>query len=129
MRPPQLLLAAGLLLAGLPACSPEPWAVLGAVDVVSIVVLGRSLGDVGVSAVTGRDCSVVRLDRGQTYCTPRNQPPPPEPFCTRSLGTVDCWANPEVLPGPQRFVADAPPPTEAQDRYRRARWPKALNAN
>ena len=72
---------------------------------------------------------MVRLDRGQTYCTPRNQPPPPEPFCTRSLGTVDCWANPEMLPAPQRFVGDDPPPTEAQDRYRRARWPKALTAN
>ena len=118
-----------LLLASLPACSPEPWAALGAADVVSVVVLGRSLGDVGVSALTGRDCSVVRLDQGRTYCTPRNQPPPPEPFCTRSLGVVDCWTNPELLPGPQRPVGDAPPPTEAQDRYRRASWPKALNAN
>lgn len=124
MRP--LLL---LLVAGLPACSPEPWAALGAADVISVVVLGRSLGDAGVSALTGRDCSVVRLDQGGTYCAPRNQPPPPEPFCTRSLGVVDCWANPDALPAPQRPVGDAPPPTAAQDRYRRAPWPKALNAN
>jgi len=124
-----LLLLLACLLASLPACSPEPWAALGAADVVSVVVLGRSLGDVGVSALTGRDCSVVRLDQGRTYCTPRNQQPPPDPFCTRSLGVVDCWTNPEVLPGPQHPVGDTPPPTAAQDRYRRASWPKTLNAN
>ena len=123
-------LVAGLSVAVLPACSPEPWAALGAADLVSVVVLGRSPGDVGVSAITGRDCSVVRLDRGQTYCTPRNQPPPPEPFCTRSLGVVDCWANPEaLLPAPQRPVGDSPLPNAAQDRYRRAPWPKSLTAN
>ena len=110
------------------ACTPAPWAALAGVDLAAIVVFGRSVGDLGVSALSGRDCSVVRLSRRQTYCAPLEGPPLPGPFCTRSLGTVDCWDDPAALPGRYRGVADAPPPTAAQDRYRRAPWPKALTA-
>ncbi len=92
----------------------------------SVIVLGRGVGDVAVSAVTGRDCSIVRLDKGQTYCAPRDTTPPPQPFCTRTLGVVNCWADPGLLPPDQHEVADAPPPTEDQLRYRAARWPKSL---
>lgn len=46
-------------------------------------------------------------------CAPWTKPvePPPAPpaFCTRSLGVVDCWANPEALNSPPpRGVADGP---------------------
>lgn len=111
------------------ACSPEPWGVLAGVDVVSVAVLGRGVGDIGVSALSGRDCSVVRLERGQTYCAARDVAPVPGVFCTRSLGTVDCWDDPANLPGRYGGVGDAPAPTAAQERYRRAPWPKALTAN
>jgi hypothetical protein len=111
------------------ACTPAPWGALIAADLATVAVFGRGIGDIGVSAVTGRDCSVVRLDRGQTYCAPLEGPPAPGPFCTRSLGTVDCWADPAELPGRYRSIGDTPPPTPAQDRYRRALWPKALTAN
>ncbi len=89
------------------------------------MVLGRGIVDLGVSAVSGRDCSIVRLDRGQTYCAP-NEPPVAPPFCTRTLGTVDCWTDTALLPQPQRGVADIPPATPAQERFQRARWPKSL---
>lgn len=92
----------------------------------SVMVLGRGVEDVVVSAVSGRDCSVVRLEKGQTYCAARNPVPPPQPFCTRSLGTVDCWADPALLPERQTEVGDTPPPTPDQLRYRAARWPKSL---
>lgn len=78
------------------------------------------------SAVTGRDCSIVRLDRGQTYCAPRDPTPPPQPFCTRTLGVANCWADPALLPPDQHELGDTPPPTEDQIRYRTARWPKSL---
>lgn len=123
MRAAVILLA--LAAAG---CSPEPWGALAGAEVASVVVFGRGIGDLAVSAVSGRDCSVVRLDRGQTYCAPRDTPPVPPPFCTRSLGVVDCWVDPAALPGHYRGVADAPDPTPAQDRHRRAPWPKALTA-
>lgn len=118
-----------LLALGVAACSPEPWGAAAGADLVSVVVFGRSIGDIGVSALSGRDCSVVRLDRGQTYCAPRDELPVPSPFCTRSLGIVDCWANPAALPAPYPGVADTPPPTLAQQRHRAAPWPKALNAS
>lgn len=110
------------------ACSPEPWGALVGADLASVVVFGRGIGDIGVSALTGRDCSVVRLERGQTYCAPLDGPPLPGPVCTRSLGVVDCWTDPDKLPGRYRQVADGPAPTPAQERYRRAPWPKALTA-
>ncbi|MBC7801050.1 MAG: hypothetical protein H7Z10_10540 [Gemmatimonadaceae bacterium] len=110
----------------IPGCAAEPTGAFLAADVASVVVFGRGIGDIGVSAITGRDCSVVRLDRGLTYCAPRDLPPTRGPFCTRSLGVVDCWADPAALPAPQQEVADGPAPTDAQDRYRRARWPKSL---
>jgi hypothetical protein len=118
------------LVAALPGCGPwtEPVGALAGFDMASVVIFGRSIGDLGVSAVSGRDCSVVRLDAGQTYCAPRDSPQRPGPFCTRSLGVVDCWADPGLLPAPQREVADTPGPSTQQLRYRAARWPKALNA-
>ena len=115
------------LLFGIPGCA-EPVGALAAVEVASVFVFGRGIADIGVSAVSGRDCSIVRLDRGLTYCAPIEPPPAPGPFCTRSLGVVDCWINPEALPAPQRPVADGPAPTPAQEQYRHARWPKSLNA-
>src|SRR4051794_8988667 len=119
-----------LLLPVLPGCAgwTEPTGALAAVDIVSVVVFGRGLGDLGISALSGRDCSIVRLDRGQTYCAPRDGPTRPGPFCTRSLGHVDCWADPGLLPAPQREVADTPGPTPEQLRYRAAPWPKSFNA-
>ena len=114
----------------IPGCAHwvEPTGALAAADVASVVVFGRGIADIGVSAISGRDCSIVRLDRGLTYCAPIDPPPDPGPFCTRSLGTVDCWISPAVLPMPQQPVADTPPPTPAQEQYRHARWPKSLTA-
>jgi hypothetical protein len=49
---------------------------------------------------------------------------PPE-FCTRSLGTADCWTNPDALNGqPVRGIADGPTVlTPAQEAWRTRRWP------
>lgn len=113
-----------LLLAGCSHRSPGP---LVAAEAASVVVFGRGMGDIAVSAVTGRDCSIVRLDRGQTYCAPEDAPRPAQ-FCSRSLGTVDCWANPDAFAVRPRGVADSPAPTAAQQAYRAAPWPKALTA-
>jgi len=107
----------------------EPTGALAAADLASVVVFGRGIADIGVSAITGRNCSIVRLDRGLTYCEALETAPALGPFCTRSLGVVDCWSNPEALPGLPREVADGPATTAAQERYRRAPWPKALTAN
>ena len=56
---------------------------------------------------------------------PASRPPPsPPPFCTHSLGTVDCWSNPAALNGPPaRGVADGPQTlTPDQEANRKAWW-------
>ncbi len=98
---------AGLpLLLLLPACGLEP--ALGPAVVAggaSVILTGRTPVDHVVSWATGADCSVVRLERREPYCA-QPTPPAPVPFCTRSLGAVDCWTAPGAVPG--RGVADPP---------------------
>ena len=108
-----------LLLPLLAGC--EPLGIGAAATIGSVAVIGRTPVDALVSVVAGQDCSVVRLDRGQSYCKPEEAPPAPPPFCTRSLGRIDCWAEP--IPG-RRGVADGPATlTVAQDAHRTRRWP------
>lgn len=113
------------LVAAMAGCTPALLP-LAAADTASVVVFGRGIADIGVSAATGRDCSIVRLDRRQSYCAPLEPPYGPAPFCTRTLGNVMCWADPErfaLLPSP---IADGPPLTAAQEANHAARWPKSL---
>ena len=116
-----------VLLIALCGCA-EPAGAFVAAEAASVLVFGRGIVDIGVSALSGRDCSIVRLDRGMTYCAPRDSPADRTPFCTRSLGVVDCWADPGLVPGSPRGVADGPEPSAEQQRYRAARWPKTLSA-
>ena len=100
---------------------------VGALGGLEIAAFHRSIPDLAYSAVTGRDCSVVRLDRGESYCRPIAPPVPPQPYCTRSLGTVDCWADgaamanqaPQVAQGPVKLTAE-------QEWWRTAPWPANL---
>ena len=116
-----------LLLPLLAACHTlptTPLAVLAGVEAASVVVFGRDVGDIVVSAASGRDCSIVRLDRGKSYCRPLDPPPARPAFCTRSLAGVDCWSNPEALPAHTREVADGPRVLTPEQEARRTRkWP------
>jgi hypothetical protein len=95
-----------------------------AVAVVGIEIPQRSPGDMVVSAITGRDCSVVHLDKREPYCRPMERAPEPPKFCTRSLGVVDCWAVPADVPNSPRGVADGPRwLTPEQEARRTMRWP------
>ena len=91
------------------ACALEP--ALGpaaAVGAASLVLTGRTPVDHVASLVTGQDCSAVRLERRLPYCAPHQGPPASQPYCTRSLGAVDCWTAPPLGSAPQRGVADPP---------------------
>ncbi|WP_207540443.1 hypothetical protein [Sabulicella rubraurantiaca] len=98
-----------LLLLLLPGCDgPAAVATVG-VNVAALMVTGRTVPDLVVSGVTGLDCSVVRLDRRLSYCASREEVARHIPYCTRSLGSVDCWVTrPAAIPQP-RGVADTPP--------------------
>jgi hypothetical protein len=113
-----------LLLAGCGMTPEGLTTVVGGVGVGSIAVIHRSPFDAVWSVLTGKDCSVVRLDQGKTYCRPVEPPPPPPPYCTRSLGVVDCWADPSKVPGIGPNVADGPRTLNPQQEADRTRgWP------
>jgi len=117
------LLATPLLVLPLAGCLETAGIVLGA-SVAAVPLTGRTLPDVVVSVLAGADCSLVRLDSGKSYCAPVEAPPAPPMVCTRSLGTVDCWSNPEALGVPVTEVADgARSLTPAQEAHRTRRWP------
>ncbi len=87
----------------------------------SVAVIQRTPIDALWSLATGKDCSAVRLDRGQSYCRPVEPPPGPVPYCTRSLGVADCWADPDGHPP---ALGDGPSTlTPAQEADRTRRWP------
>ncbi|MBY0339354.1 MAG: hypothetical protein K2X11_22260 [Acetobacteraceae bacterium] len=109
----------------LPACDGPALVATGGVTVASLTLFGRAPADVLVSGATGRDCSIVRLDRGLSYCAPPEAPPEPAPYCTRSLGRVDCWVTPPAAIPLARGVADGPSGlTPAQEARRSAPWPR-----
>ena len=112
-----------------PAAYPValPLGIALAVEGTSVAVFGRGVVDIGVSAVTGRDCSIVRLDRHQTYCAAREQLPGPSPLCSRTLGGVTCWVDPDKFPIRPQQVADTPEPTKEQVQRVEGRWPTSLN--
>jgi hypothetical protein len=90
----------------------------------SVATIQRTPLDAVYSLVTGKDCSLVRLGQGKTYCRPVEPPPEAPPFCTRSLGVVDCWQDAASLPGRPRGVADGPATlTPEQEANRVRRWP------
>jgi hypothetical protein len=94
----------------------------------SVTTIGRSPLDAVYSLATGRDCSVVRLDRGASYCRPQEPPPEAPAFCTRSLGVVDCWQDPASLQPRYRGVGDGPGTlTPEQEANRTRRWPLTVH--
>ena len=97
------------------------------VEAASVAVFGRDVVDIGVSAITGKDCSLVRLDRQQTYCAARDRLPGPAPYCTRTLGMPQCWANPEAFATLPRQLADTPAATADQARQAATGWLGVLN--
>ena len=111
-----------LLPLSLAACDPASLGAAAA-GAGSVVVIGRTPVDAAVSLARGRDCSVVRLERGLSYCRPEEPPPAPPPYCTRSLGRVDCWREPPLALPMQRGVADGPTTlTAEQEAHRTRRW-------
>jgi hypothetical protein len=120
-------LTAMLAAACVAGCVPATIYPLAAGLGVEVAIFHRTVPDLIYSGISGRDCSLVRLDRGESYCRPVAPPLPPQPYCTRSLAGVDCWAHPELMPNLPRQVAQGPHElTPEQERIRVARWPADL---
>ncbi|MBE7209925.1 MAG: hypothetical protein INR65_02810 [Gluconacetobacter diazotrophicus] len=94
-----------------------------------VSIFHRTVPDTIYSAITGRDCSLVRLDRDESYCKPIDPPVPPQPYCTRTLARVECWDTPDPVVASRLPPSVAQGPTaltREQDRFRLARWPASL---
>ena len=121
-----MVMALAVSVAGCVGTTPPPSASFGAaIAVGSIPAIGRTPVDAVVSVVKGQNCSIVHWDQGKPYCTPTQPQPDPPPYCTRSLGVVDCWADPAALPNRPPEVADGPrtlTPTQEKDRTKG--WPE-----
>ena len=119
---PILMLAFALSACG--AATAPGVNIAAAASLATIPAIGRTPLDAAYSVLAGKDCSIVRLSNGQSYCRRPDPPWDAEPFCTRSLGTVDCWSNPEAFGGPLTKVADGPKqPAAEQEAYRKRSWP------
>lgn len=93
-------------------------------NVLAITTIHRTIPDAVVSLVTGKDCSMVRLDEGKSYCRQPRPLPPPPPYCTRTIGRVTCWSDPAMLPDHAPQVAEGPDVlNSAQIASREPRWP------
>jgi hypothetical protein len=112
------------LLVLLGGCGADPTVLAGAaVGVVagSVAVIQRTPFDALWSVATGWDCSAVRLDQRKSYCRPVEPPPAPVPYCTRSLGVTDCWADAAGRPPAQGDGPNTLTPAQEADRTRG--WP------
>ena len=114
----------------LAACGVPGNPVTVAANLGAVPVFGRTLPDLLYSGLSGRDCSMVRVEQGRSWCREAEPPPVPPVFCTRSLGIVDCWASEAAQPLPaRRGVADGPQHlTEGQERHRTRGWPGLMPA-
>lgn len=123
LSPLAMALSAILLL---PGCDAAVSVIGGmaATNIGTTMVIGRTVPDAVVSVVAGRDCSAVRLDRGLSYCVPEEAPPVPPSYCTRSIGSIDCWRQPPLaLPLPRGLADGQAGLTPTQEAHRRRRWP------
>lgn len=58
------------------------------------------------------------------FCAALQPPPAPPPYCTRSLGAVDCWTRPPLTLPPRPNLADGRSVlTDAQEARRTQCWP------
>lgn len=117
-----LLLAVTALLTG---CGVGPGVGAGiaiGTNIISLATIHKTIPDALVSLVTGRDCSLVNVDRGKAYCRPPLPPPPPPEYCTRTLADVMCWSDPHVIPNQAPALVELPfPLAKAVDEARRAK--------
>lgn len=106
-------------------CVPATVIPLTAALGADVAIFHRTMPDTLYSAITGKDCSLVRLDRGESYCKAVDPPVPPQPYCTHTLGAVMCWSKPESMPGiPTQIAQGSRSLTPEQNKVRLARWPQ-----
>ena len=67
------------------------------VDGATIIATDKTVGDHIASIRSGKDCSTVRKDLGQTYCVEDEDAAQTkfQGYCYNTLGTVTCYTEPD----------------------------------
>lgn len=88
------MMATAVLCFLLAACEyATPYAMI---DGAVIVGTQKTMADHVVSVASGKDCSLVRIERGQTYCKEDEVAGPrPNLYCYRELAGVSCYNEPD----------------------------------
>ena len=95
MHPIGLLVAVSLT-ALLGGCSGQSMAHLAVADAAVVIGTDKTIADHVISVASGKDCSLVRVERGMTYCKEDEVVPMPEVYCYRELGGVSCYDAPDL---------------------------------
>ncbi len=96
-----LVAAVGLLVVG---CDTVPTYTM--VDGAVVVATDKTISDHVISLASGKDCSLVRVERGMTYCEEDEVIPRPEVYCYRELGAVTCYDKPDLRRGDRGRLGD-----------------------
>ncbi len=94
MRRIGLLMAVSLTVL-LGACSGN-MAHLAVADAAVVIGTDKTTADHVISLASGKDCSLVRVERGMTYCKEDELLPMPAVYCYRELGGVSCYDAPDL---------------------------------
>ena len=95
MRYPAII--ALILLLG--ACTS--WAVF---DGISVMSTKKTMEDHIISISSGKNCSILRRERGLTYCREDEAIPVKTVYCYRTLGRVTCYDKPDPHKGRHQEV-------------------------
>ena len=102
-------LVAALALGGCIAMLP-----VAAGSTATLIATKKTPVDLAVSWASGKDCSMLRQVRGESYCVEDAPTPvsaaddPDRPLCYRTLGEVTCYRQPEPQETGRRPIG-APP--------------------
>lgn len=75
-----------------------------ALEGASIVASDKAASDHLISWLSGKDCSVVRADRGLTYCAEDEVTIVPQVYCYKTLGSVSCYDRPDPRRSPDQLM-------------------------
>lgn len=84
---------------------------VAAVGAGTVALTDKTPVDHVVSLVSGKDCSLVRRQRGLAYCVEDEITLPVRVHCYPTLGEVNCYAAPDPFPGSQRQLGSDQPTT------------------
>jgi len=76
------------------------------VDGVSVIGTDKTFEDHFISLTSGKNCSTVRREKGQSYCEEDEITRLPNVHCYRTLGKITCYDKPDPYRNGQNKVGE-----------------------